>query len=132
MIDTGSGIIKAKLNIPALNKNFIQRKKLEQKFGFIQEYEITIITAPAGYGKTTAAANYLIGTNSITAWFSIDESDNGPVLFWQYVACTLSLAHPAYEQAFDDLAISWRLYKTISFPSCCLKSFTKYRMKQYL
>jgi LuxR family transcriptional regulator, maltose regulon positive regulatory protein len=106
MNNAGSGIIRAKLSIPVLSKNVVIRGKLEQKLRLVPDYNITTITAPAGYGKTTAAAGFLAGTGYRTAWLSIDESDNDPVTFWQYVIASLSAAHTEYAEVFEDLAVS--------------------------
>lgn len=109
MDNSKNGIIRAKLSVPVLRKNVVIRKKLEQKLRLIPDFEITVITAPAGYGKTTAAAGYLSETALKTAWFSIDEEDNDPVLFWQYVVAALSAACYAYREVFEDLAVSYEI-----------------------
>jgi LuxR family maltose regulon positive regulatory protein len=106
MTGSESGIIRTKLSIPLLQRTIFPREKLLQKMKMIPEYDITVISAPAGYGKTTAAAVYAAGSGQKTAWFSIDESDDDPVQFWQYAVAALSAAGPAHAASFQDLAIS--------------------------
>lgn len=48
-------------------------------------HKLTLITAPAGSGKTTAAVSYLTETGIPYVWLSVDERDNDPVRFWRYL-----------------------------------------------
>ncbi|MEZ5125294.1 MAG: LuxR C-terminal-related transcriptional regulator [Thermoleophilia bacterium] len=46
---------------------------------------LTLVSAPAGYGKTTLVAAGLSGLAAHCGWLSLDPSDNDPVQFWRYV-----------------------------------------------
>lgn len=78
-------LVRTKLNAPAINLKIIKRAKVLQKFEQSADYKLTLITAPAGSGKTTAAVSYLAEAALPFAWFSVDESDNDPVRFWRYL-----------------------------------------------
>lgn len=83
-------IIKTKLNVPAINKKYVQRENIIRKLQKIDNYKMILLTAPAGFGKTTSVAGYLFNTHIPHAWFSIDDDDNDPVNFWRYMISALA------------------------------------------
>jgi len=58
---------------------------------------LTLVSAPAGFGKTTLLTDWL-ATESVegraTAWLSLDPRDNDPALFWTYLVAALQTATP--------------------------------------
>jgi len=52
-----------------------------------------LVSAPAGFGKSTLLAEWLAGRTR-TAWFSIDVGDNDPAVFWAYVIAALESVEP--------------------------------------
>lgn len=83
-------MLQAKLSMPHVGKNIVRRKKLEEKLRLLPDYRLACLTAPAGYGKTTAVTDYLKKQNIKYAWFSVDEADNNPVRFWRYFTASIS------------------------------------------
>ncbi len=58
---------------------------------------LTLVSAPAGFGKTTLLTEWLAATpadGSSAAWLSLDQRDNDPALFWTYVLAALQTAAP--------------------------------------
>lgn len=47
--------------------------------------QVTLVSAPAGFGKTTLVAEWARQQNGRIAWLSLDEGDNDPVCFWRYL-----------------------------------------------
>ncbi|KJR47573.1 regulatory protein, LuxR [Desulfosporosinus sp. I2] len=82
-------MLKAKLCAPAVYKNIISREKLLTKFQQAKECKLILVTAPAGSGKTTAVLDWLGKCGLPYAWLSLDDGDNHPVSFWQYVCAAL-------------------------------------------
>lgn len=82
-------MLKAKLHAPAIDKNIIHREKLLHKLTHVSEHKLTLVTAPAGYGKTTAVLHWLLQCGLPSAWLSLDSHDNSPGVFWQYVCSAL-------------------------------------------
>ena len=79
---------------------------------------LTLVAAPAGYGKTTAVRAWCESREGAFAWVTLDEGDNDPVRFWTYVATAvdrvrqglgrgalqrLSVAGSSIERAVDEL-----------------------------
>ena len=46
---------------------------------------LNLVIAPAGFGKTTLVAQWCSRVSSPTAWLSLDEHDDEPRRFWQYL-----------------------------------------------
>ena len=54
---------------------------------------VTLVAAPAGYGKTTAVRAWCAARRSPPAWVTLDSGDNDPVRLWTYVATAVERAH---------------------------------------
>jgi LuxR family maltose regulon positive regulatory protein len=89
MNDQNVILIRTKLNAPIINHKIIKRAQVEKKLQQATANKLTLITAPAGFGKTTAAVSYLAEAGLAYAWLSLDERDNDPVRFWRYVLAAL-------------------------------------------
>ncbi|MBV7272082.1 hypothetical protein I6U48_04015 [Clostridium sp. PL3] len=87
---TDIGLLKTKCSIPKINNCLIPRIFINNMLEESLSHKLTIITAPAGYGKTTAVLKWLEGISIPCAWFSIDSDDNDPFTFWSYSCAALS------------------------------------------
>ncbi|HEX3641293.1 MAG TPA: hypothetical protein VHV10_08385, partial [Ktedonobacteraceae bacterium] len=61
------------------------------------KYPLTLISAPAGFGKTTLLSSWtqsLPAPTPVVAWVSLDEENNDPRLFWTYALAALDLQRP--------------------------------------
>lgn len=82
-----SSLIMTKLNIPTISSKLVKRPRLFNKLDDYFEYRLTLVTAAAGYGKTTLVTSWLEEKQNnklIITWFSVDEDDNDPEWFWSY------------------------------------------------
>jgi len=79
--------LQTKLFRPNLNSNIIHRQGLLQKMldGYLQGASLTLISAPAGYGKSTVAVSFLEITKRNVAWISLDDSENDVQRFLIYL-----------------------------------------------
>lgn len=83
-------LLKTKLFAPPLRNNAIPRARLLDRLGQPAPRQLTLIHAPAGYGKTTLALQWLQTRRLEHAWLSLDAQDNDPLRFWRYVSGALS------------------------------------------
>jgi LuxR family maltose regulon positive regulatory protein len=60
------------------------------------KYPLTLISAPAGSGKTSALSAWIAHSTSSIAWLSLDKGDNDPTRFWTYVIAALQRLRPAF------------------------------------
>ena len=78
-------LLKTKCYIPTQPDKVIPRPELSHRLEAKSGGRLTLIAAPAGFGKTTLAGNWARKVQYPVAWVSLDESDNDPALFWAYV-----------------------------------------------
>ena len=77
-------LLQTKLFIPPLRPLLIPRPHLAEKLNEGLTGKLTLISAPAGYGKTTLAAQWLRGLKRKLAWLTLDDNDNDPAQFMAY------------------------------------------------
>jgi LuxR family maltose regulon positive regulatory protein len=86
-----SNLLATKLYIPPLRKNLVPRLRLIQVLNeaWQSNKKLSLISAPAGYGKTTLASEWLGGLQVDTSWLSLDKADNDPTRFLVYLIAAL-------------------------------------------
>jgi LuxR family maltose regulon positive regulatory protein len=84
-------LLKAKLYIPPTRTDLVPRPRLIECLEAGFERKLTLISAPAGFGKTTLLSEWIAGSEPRTrvAWPSLDEGDNDPVCFLTYLVAAL-------------------------------------------
>ena len=85
-------LLETKLHIPGRSEKRIARPRLSDQLGRGGGASVAVISAPAGFGKTTAVTEWfesLPVDGRCMAWLSLDERDNDPVTFWTYVVAAL-------------------------------------------
>ncbi len=91
-----SQLLETKLYVPTLRRGLVTRPRLSERLNRGGESKLTLVSAPAGFGKTTLLAEWLASTpvEKQTAWLSLDPSDNEAAPFWPYVIAALQTAAP--------------------------------------
>jgi LuxR family maltose regulon positive regulatory protein len=89
-------LVDTKLFIPSVRRSLVVRSRLSQSLARGADAKLTLISAPAGFGKTTALVAWLAQTDRqrSVAWLSLDESDRQPASFWTYVVTAVHRAAP--------------------------------------
>ena len=88
-------LLATKFFVPASWRALIPRPHLDSLLHKGIQRRLTLVSAPAGFGKTTLLANWVhslqTGTlqNHGVAWVSLDEADKSAVRFWTYVLTAL-------------------------------------------
>jgi LuxR family maltose regulon positive regulatory protein len=77
-------VIQTKLYRPAIGANSVERPRLISRLDDALKGRVTLISAPAGYGKTTLVLQWLDQRQIPAAWFAVDETDNDPDRFLRY------------------------------------------------
>ncbi len=90
---TGS-LLATKLFMPAVPSKQVDRPRLIEQLNGGLERALVLVSAPAGYGKTTLVSNWLHRTGIPSTWFSLDEDDNDPRRFLQYLAAAVQKVVP--------------------------------------
>src|SRR6266571_3067471 len=82
-------ILATKLYIPRLRPNVVSRPRLLERLNEGLHRKLTLISAPAGFGKTTLVSEWVEGIERPAAWLSLDEGDNDPARFLTYLVAAL-------------------------------------------
>jgi len=79
-------LLSTKLYIPPVRANAITRPRLTEKLrsGIDRPGSLTLLSGPAGFGKTSLLSEFIFQLGQPAAWVSLDEGDNEPVQFWSY------------------------------------------------
>jgi LuxR family maltose regulon positive regulatory protein len=92
-----STLVATKMNAPRLRGALVPRPRLTALMDAGAEASLTLVSAPAGFGKTTVLACWLDRVSTeprLVASVSLDESDRQAASFWLYVVTALSAATP--------------------------------------
>jgi LuxR family maltose regulon positive regulatory protein len=96
-------LLESKLHPPRLHGSLVERSRLLALLDIGLERKLTLLSAPAGFGKTTLVSQWVADRKisgrrafPLVAWVSLDSADNDPVRFWLYVitACQAFQANP--------------------------------------
>ena len=90
-------IVQTKLYVPRRRGATVPRPRLSDRLSRGIDARLTLVSAPAGFGKTTLLAAWLASAprpEGLTAWLSLDQSDNDPTTFWAYVIAALQTVAP--------------------------------------
>ncbi len=79
---------------PARGAHLIPRPRLNQRLSQITAYPLTVIRAPAGYGKTTAIASFLTLSSLPHFWYSIGDTEADPLVFLLHLIHAFRTAYP--------------------------------------
>src|SRR5690348_3392684 len=82
-------LLATKLYIPPPRPHLVLRPRLIARLNKGLHHKLTLISAPAGFGKTTLVSGWVAGCERPTAWLSLDEGDNDPVRFLTYLVAAL-------------------------------------------
>ncbi len=89
-------VVETKLFLPQVRADAVARPRLDALLG--DRRRLTLVSAPAGFGKTTLVGSWLAGPVAAAgcrvAWVSLDAGDREPVSFWTYVLTALDRAAP--------------------------------------
>src|SRR5919198_297012 len=85
-------IPKTKFQPPALRQPLVPRPRLTEIF--TDGCPLTVISAPAGSGKTTLALEALTSSKTRVAWFALDADDNDPIRFLHGLIAAVQQVNP--------------------------------------
>src|SRR4029077_18741358 len=82
-------ILSTKLFIPPLRPKTVLRSRLSERLNEGLHCKLTLICAPAGFGKTTVVRDWVTECCRPAAWLSLDDADNDPNRFLTYLVAAL-------------------------------------------
>jgi LuxR family maltose regulon positive regulatory protein len=87
--DSPDIILATKLYIPLPRSKIVHRSRLTKRIDKGLHGNLTLISAPAGFGKTTLVSEWITGCERPAAWLSLDEGDNDPIRFLTYLIAAI-------------------------------------------
>jgi LuxR family transcriptional regulator, maltose regulon positive regulatory protein len=98
-------LLAAKSAPPAIRGRLIERAALIELLSAAPARKLTLLSAPAGWGKTTLLAQWVGGADDRRrrSWLSLDASDNDPARFWACAISALSKASPGVAPRASEL-----------------------------
>jgi len=97
-VPSGAGalppLVEAKLAVPRVRRGMVARPRVRRMLADGRAAELTLVSAPAGYGKTTAVRAWSASAGAGVAWVTLDAGDNDPVRLWRYLATAVDRIRP--------------------------------------
>jgi LuxR family transcriptional regulator, maltose regulon positive regulatory protein len=93
-------LLQTKLFVPRSRRGLVPRPRLTERLDRGAASKLMILSAPAGFGKTTLLAEWLTAGSATptndrsAAWLSLDQGDDDPATFWTYVIAALQTVAP--------------------------------------
>ncbi len=93
-------LLETKLYLPRRRDGLVPRSRLSERLDRGAAARLMLVSAPAGFGKTTLLAEWLArgpaaaADGPSAAWLSLDRGDNDPASFWTYVIAALRTVAP--------------------------------------
>ena len=96
-----TSLLTTKLNIPPTRPQLVSRPRLIKRLQEGLSYDLILVSAPAGFGKTTLISEWSRHNQPQVnkVWLSLDEVDNDPIRFWDYFIAALQTGQPAFGES---------------------------------
>lgn len=113
MADT---FLASKIHIPPLHGNLVNRTPLIRRLNEgVGNSRLTIISAPAGYGKSTLLREWVSQIDTPVAWLSLEKDDNDPGRFWSYMLAALQIVQSDFGRENIDTLFASQDFQVDSF-----------------
>jgi LuxR family maltose regulon positive regulatory protein len=105
ILSTPTALLETKFYVPQPRRGQVPRSRLSERLDRGAASKLMLVSAPAGFGKTTLLTEWLAARPAapagerLAAWLSLDRSDNHPASFWAYVIAALRAAAGIGESA---------------------------------
>ncbi len=99
-------LLLTKLHIPQSQSGLILRPRLLKRLDEGMEHKLTLVSAPAGFGKTSLIEQWAADCGLKVSWLSLDESDNDPTRFWGYLIAALQRIQPNLGETTRNLLVT--------------------------
>jgi LuxR family maltose regulon positive regulatory protein len=96
-------LLTTKLYAPSVPPDLVPRPALIERLDGGLRRKLTLISAPAGFGKTTLVAAWVRDAGRSVAWLSLDAEDNDPARFLSYLVAALQGVDPSIGQSLSAM-----------------------------
>jgi LuxR family maltose regulon positive regulatory protein len=92
-------VLTTKLHVPPVRRELVPRPRLIERLNAGLRGKLTLLSAPAGFGKTTVLSDWVAGCGRRVAWLSLDDGDNNVARFLAYFIAALQTIEEGREAA---------------------------------
>ena len=105
-------LLNTKLYIPPHRSGLVSRPHLYDRLNEGLNQKLTLVSAPAGFGKSTLVTSWLEERGHKAAWLSLDQGDNDPARFWTYMIAAIQTILPGVGDEARQVASAPQLQTT--------------------
>ncbi|MEM6429305.1 MAG: LuxR C-terminal-related transcriptional regulator [Deinococcota bacterium] len=98
-----SFILASKLNQPQVRPELVSRQRLLTKLDAALNQQLSLVSASAGFGKTTLVSQWLAQLDRPVAWLSLDTSESSPSQFVRYLLASLQTVQPDIGAGINEI-----------------------------
>jgi LuxR family maltose regulon positive regulatory protein len=98
MAGAGFEAVGSKLRVPERRRGLVARPELIGALEAGRAHRLTVVSAPTGFGKTSAVSAWAQDSPARFAWVALDERDDDPTRFWGHVVAAIEAAAPELPQ----------------------------------
>ncbi|HSO11664.1 MAG TPA: LuxR C-terminal-related transcriptional regulator [Anaerolineales bacterium] len=125
-------LLSTKLHIPHPRPNGVVRPRLTEKLrtGLTQPGTLVLLSGPAGFGKTSLLSEFAAKPRSLpVAWVTLDEADNDPIRFWNYLIAACRSIHPELGETSLALLQSPQPFPDETIPTLLINDFMRLQIE---
>ena len=105
-----AAVLATRVHVPPVRPRAIRRERLFVELDRAWQMRCPVVSAPAGFGKTTLLADWAQTHPSRVGWLSLDPANNDPVRFWTHGHRRASARLAGYRQRTVDAAHGTRAW----------------------
>lgn len=95
-MDQDQTIILSRVNVPRRRKDLVARPRLNDLLNDVIDKRLILVSAPAGYGKTSLLVDFAANCSMPVCWYSIDRLDQNPQRFISYLTAAIQQRYPEF------------------------------------
>ena len=96
-------VLHTKICLPFIRSSLVGRSRLQQQIALGLRVPLTVVIAPAGFGKTTLVASSVAGFGLPVTWLSLDKNDNQIERFLNYLVAAFQVTDPGIGKEAEQL-----------------------------
>ena len=98
MMFSDYAIIRTRITAPRRRGKWVARQRLNSLLGELVEKRLVLVSAPAGYGKTSLMIDFVSSCQLPVCWYTVDRLDFDPQRFIAYFAAAIQQRFPSFGQ----------------------------------
>lgn len=125
-------MLQTKIYRPKTRNDLVYRRGPSEKLNKAKNKKLILVSAPAGYGKTTLVSQWIEKNNRDATWYSLDNADNDPSTFLKYIIAGIQTIKKDYGESALKLLNSPNKAGTVSIASLMINDLLSLKKELYL